>query len=177
MRPQFRKGSLEKILFILGVLTLGLGVEACGDPSSALEPEEVEAQEDPALKAILQAMEAAIQDEYKAQLIYAKVLDEFGPVLPFRNIIEAEARHAQALAGLFAARGYPVPESRWADDEIPVFPSVKAACQAGVVAEIENVEIYDGYLGLPLPDDVRFVFENNRAASLERHLPAFQRCS
>jgi hypothetical protein len=77
--------------------------------------------------AVLLAMEVAIQDEYKAELIYEGVVDDFGPVLPFQNII--------------------------------------------------NAEIYEGYFDLDLPSDVRFVFENNQWASLERHLPAFQRWS
>jgi len=46
-----------------------------------------------------------------------------------------------------------------------------------VLAEIENIEIYDLNLALSLPADVRTVFENNRAASLDKHLPAFEQCS
>ena len=93
------------------------------------------------------------------------------------NIIGAEVRHSEALARLYVIRGLPVPESRWASDDIPVFSSMPDACRAGVVAEIENAEIYSRYLELPLPSDVRLVFENNRAASLDKHLPAFERCS
>ena len=146
------------------------GGSACDSDSSAVAPE----TED---EAILAAMEVAIQDEFRAELIYQRVLDDFGSVLPFRNIINAEVRHSQAIANLYVARGLPVPESRWAPDEIPSFPSVTAACQAGVVAEMENIEIYDRYSALPLPADVLAVFTNNRAASLQAHLPAFQRCS
>jgi hypothetical protein len=122
-------------------------------------------------------MEEAIQDEYKAELIYKKVLDNFGSVRPFSNIINAEVRHSEALARLFQVRGLPVPQSKWSDKEIPGFPSLTEACQAGVTAEIENAEIYEKYFSLDLPSDVRRVFENNRRASLENHLRAFQRCS
>jgi hypothetical protein len=54
---------------------------------------------------------------------------------------------------------------------------VPAACAAGVVAERENIAIYDRYVGLALPQDVRQVFESNRAASLNNHLPAFEQCA
>lgn len=53
------------------------------------------------------------------------------------------------------------------------------ACDDGVtdVEEIDNAAIYARYFDMELPEDVRRVFENNQAASLERHLPAFEFCS
>ena len=59
---------------------------------------------------------------------------------------------------------------------MPAFSTVKDACAAGAVAEIENIELYDTFLKLDLPSDVRNVFENNRKASLDNHLPAFNAC-
>lgn len=146
------------------------GALACDDGSSAVAPE-VEDQ------AVLAAMEAAIQDEFRAELIYEKVLAEFGLVRPFVNIVNAEVRHSEALARLYLVRGLTVPQSRWSPEEVPGFASVTEACQAGVTAEIENAEIYDRYLDLRLPSDVETVFQNNRRASMESHLPAFERCS
>ena len=157
---------------VLTVLVLGLGFSGCDDGSSSVGPE-AEMQD----QAVLAAMEEAIQDEYKAELIYKKVLDNFGSVRPFSNIINAEVRHSEALARLFQARGLPVPQSKWSDEQIPGFSSLTEACQAGVTAEIENAEIYEKYFSLDLPSDVRMVFENNQRASLENHLRAFQRCS
>ena len=58
-----------------------------------------------------------------------------------------------------------------------VLAGMEATIQDEFRAEVENAEIYDRYLDLPLPADVRTVFENNRDASIERHLPAFERCS
>ena len=56
------------------------------------------------------------------------------------------------------------------------FATVTAACAAGVVAEQENIAMYDRLLLTELPNDVRNVFTNNRRASLDRHLPAFESC-
>ena len=151
-------------------LLVAVGTGACDEKSDSVAPQ-FQDQE------VVAAMEAAIQDEYKAELVYQKVIDDFGAIRPFVNIIGAEVRHSESLARLFTARGLPVPESQWKDAEIPGFPSVSVACQAGVTAEIENAEIYDRYFGLDLPADVRMVFENNRRASIENHLRAFQRCS
>jgi hypothetical protein len=45
------------------------------------------------------------------------------------------------------------------------------------VAEQEDAAFYTPYLRRPdLPQDVRNVFTNLQGASLENHLPAFQRC-
>ena len=157
-------------MMVLLAMAISVGPVACDDNPSVVAP----VMDEPA---VLHAMEAAIQDEFRAELIYEKVLDKFGSVRPFVNIIGAEVRHSEALARLYVIRGLPVPESRWASDDIPVFSSMPDACRAGVVAEIENAEIYSRYLELPLPSDVRLVFENKRAASLDKHLPAFERCS
>jgi hypothetical protein len=168
------RGKRRMSGMILAVVIAAFGFSGCDDSSSPAGPEmEMQIQD----QAVLAAMEEAIQDEYKAELIYMKVLDNFGSVRPFANIINAEVRHSEALARLFQARGLPVPESQWSDEEIPGFSSLTAACQAGVTAEIENAEIYEKYFSLDLPGDVQMVFENNRRASLENHLPAFQRCS
>jgi hypothetical protein len=44
--------------------------------------------------------------------------------------------------------------------------------------EVRNVALYDRLLAVgSLPDDVRRAFEQNRAASLEHHKPAFERCA
>jgi hypothetical protein len=159
-------------VLVLAVVALALSatLAACDEASDTLAPETEQ-------QAILRAMEAAIQDEFKAELTYEKVIEDFGSVRPFSNIINAEVRHSEALARLYLARGIPVPESRWSPEEIPGFSSLPEACSAGVVAEIENGEIYEEFMRLDLPADVRMVFENNQRASLQNHLPAFQRCS
>jgi hypothetical protein len=157
----------------VGGVVLAGGLMACDEGSAAVAPEAQEVQAD----AVLAAMVEAIQDEYRAELIYERVMGDFGPVRPFSNIINAEVRHSESLAGLFATRGLPVPESQWEASQIPGFSTLTEACRAGVTAEIENAEIYDKYMDLDLPTDVRTVFENNRRASIENHLRAFQRCS
>ena len=123
------------------------------------------------------AMEEAIADEYRAETIYTGVTADFGAYAPFVNILTAEQRHSTSIAGLFVNRGLTAPLSTWTVATVPHFATFPAACAAGVVAEQENIAIYDRYLGLDLPSDVRQVFESNRAASIFNHLPAFQRCA
>ena len=125
---------------------------------------------------LVDALAAAIQDEYHAEAVYQRVLLDFGTVNPFANIIRAEQMHAASLAGLFRSRSLDVPASEWNVDNVPRFASVREACAAAAQAEIDNVAVYDRYLGQDLPADVYQVFTNNRAASRNNHLPAFNRC-
>jgi len=122
------------------------------------------------------ALVTAIQDEYRAEAIYADVLNTFGEVLPFAHIIQAERRHAQALAALFERYGYPVPEPSLAERTQP-FRSVAEACTAAAQAERDNVAIYDDIMAKVNNPELLQVFAALRSASLDRHLPAFERCT
>jgi hypothetical protein len=129
---------------------------------------------DPGLLAILNA---DIQDEYRAEAIYQGVLLDLGAeTRPFASIVLAEQRHAAAVAGLFTARGVAAPASLWSPANVPRFTTLRAACAAAVQAEVENIALYDSQLGANLPEDVLRVIQSNRAASVDNHLPAFQRC-
>lgn len=162
---RFRSGGSALVLAIIttaGCTSDGTVVTPTAD---ALSPE------------ITAAMSEAIADEYRAEMTYEVVVSTLGQVPPFTNIIRAEVRHSQALASLFQRRGLAVPVNPWTPEDIQVYASISAACAAGVEAEIANAAIYDGYLALDLPFDVRQVFQNNRDASVFNHLPAFQRCA
>lgn len=123
-----------------------------------------------------QALVEALEDEYKARATYRLILKQFGAVRPFLNIVESEERHIQALLPLFQKYGIPIPADDWAE-RVPVPPSLSAACQAGVQAEIENAAMYKRLLDLTTAyPDVQRVFLNLHHASQANHLPAFQRC-
>ncbi len=119
----------------------------------------------------------AIQEEYKAQYLYASVLEDYPGALPFAAIVEAEMRHVEALQMLFTRRQMAPPVSIWTPGSFDPFGSIPAACAGGADAETEDAAFYTPYLSrTDLPQDVRNVFTNLQVASLENHLPAFQRC-
>lgn len=157
---------------LLPVALAALGF-ACADSPTA--PSSLPG--DPLPAAVRAAMTEAIADEYRAETVYEGVVGDFGSFAPFVNVLTAEQRHSAAIARLFALRGLAVPANTWTVAAVPHFATVQLACAAGVTAERENIAIYDRYLTLDLPADVRQVFENNRAASLLNHLPAFERCA
>ncbi len=125
---------------------------------------------------LTEVLTEAIEDEYKARATYRRVLEKFGEVRPFSNIVEAEQRHIDALLVLFTEYGLRVPADSW-PDRVETPETLLAACQAGVAAEIDNAAMYDRLLAASgdFPD-VQSVLRNLQRASQENHLPAFQRC-
>jgi hypothetical protein len=123
----------------------------------------------------IRALNEALDDEYKAYATYDRVIQDFGPVRPFVNIREAEARHIEALSRLFARYGQPRPANPWLG-KAPRFASLHGACLAGVEAEIENARLYERLLASTQRPDILTVFRNLQEASQLRHLPAFRRC-
>lgn len=118
----------------------------------------------------------AINDEYKARATYRHVIDKFGEVRPFINIVDAENRHIHALIPLFEKYGIAVPADDWAARTVAP-ESIKDACRIGVEAEIENGKMYDRLLEQTEHyPDVQHVLIQLQRASVENHLPAFQRC-
>jgi hypothetical protein len=123
----------------------------------------------------LHALFEALDDEYHAFATYEQVIADFGRVPPFSNICEAEARHIEALRALFSRYQVPLPENTW-PGKVDRYPSLQAACKAGVAAEIANAALYDRLLTLTERPDILTVLRNLQEASQQRHLPAFRRC-
>ena len=121
------------------------------------------------------AMNTMLQDEYKAEAIYAQVLVDHGDVRHFVNIIRAEQTHSARIENLFKSRGLDVPAME--EFTAPSFDSVQEACAAGVQAEIANAALYDLELAKVSDSEVISVFHALRDASQNNHLPAFERCS
>lgn len=134
--------------------------------------------EKPATDALLMALE----DEYLAEATYADILDKLGDIRPFSNIIRAERKHQAALKELFATYDINIPKNPYFEGtkSLAATPSSKkAACNAGIEAEIANLKLYDDIL-LPMVAnnaDIVEVFTNLKDASEFNHLPAFNRCA
>jgi hypothetical protein len=84
---------------------------------------------------------------YRAWATYDQVIRDFGPVLPFARIREAEQRHIDALRRLFTRYGLPVPKNSW-PERVRRYTTLAEACEAGVAAEIANGAMYDRLLAV-----------------------------
>lgn len=123
----------------------------------------------------IEALREALNDEYKARATYRKVIEAFGPVRPFINIVRAEDRHARALLALFARFGAEPPQDTWSA-QVTAPRTLAEACKAGVEAEIENEAMYERLLRQISDPAALTVMRRLQRASKERHLPAFRQC-
>ena len=117
----------------------------------------------------------AINDEYQARAFYTAVIEKYGNIRPFNNIVQAEERHAQRWYTLFTQYGLPIPEDTFAGNvEAP--ETLRAACEMAVEAEIANVQMYDRFLEFVKEPDLRATFIQLRNVSQNSHKPAFEHC-
>ena len=123
----------------------------------------------------IDALYEALDDEFKAWATYDQVIDDFGPIRPFINIRDAEARHIDALVDVFREYELETPDNSWIG-KAPRYDSVSSACAAAVQAEIDNAELYERIMQSTKRPRMLTVFQNLCDASQQRHLPAFQRC-
>ncbi|NKQ40631.1 MAG: DUF2202 domain-containing protein [Sulfurovum sp.] len=123
-----------------------------------------------------QVLRIAIYDEFHAYEAYRKIIDTFGSVRPFANIMKAEVRHYSMLLPLLEKYQVPVPIDNWYD-KIEVPDTLVECCELGVAAEIENIRMYDNLLQYSTEyADVTDVLYRVQAASYNNHLPAFRNC-
>lgn len=130
---------------------------------------------DPLTAAEIEALNLALEDEYRAFTIYQTVIATFGEVEPFVEIALSEQRHIDALVNLFIKHGLTAPENLW-NGNVPTFDSLQQACQAGVEAEIANIDLYGQLFSMTDDPNMTRVFTNLSSASLNSHLPQFEAC-
>jgi len=139
---------------------------ACYTPTSTPEPPSTDAD----------ALQMALEDEYKAQATYAAVIEKFGDVRPFSNIIQAERRHSDRVKVEMDRLGIAYAKENPLLGEVDAPASLLAACKEGVAAEQENIALYDKILPTIVDAQVLETLTALQRASRERHLPAFERC-
>lgn len=172
------------ILLSLSVLLAGCTTFSVTNDTNEAPDEAIVSQDESnviseEVDAIEFALGNALDDEYKARTMYEQVLEEYGDVRPFYNIINAEENHVTALLALYEQYGYVVPENPYQDvNLLEGYSSIQELCAAGVQAEIDNAALYREQLIPSVADnaDVVTTFTRLMSASENNHLPAFQRC-
>jgi hypothetical protein len=125
---------------------------------------------------IAQVLRISLYDEYHAFETYKKTIETFGEVQPFVNIIQAEQNHINVLLAMCSQYGVEAPINDWSE-KIDLPNSVLECCEVGVVAELDNIKMYDGLLKyVDQYPDVQDIFYQLQAASYNNHLPAFRDC-
>ena len=125
---------------------------------------------------LAEILREALMDEYTARDTYRKIIETFGSIRPFSNIVEAEQTHIELLLPLFEKYGIPPPPEP-DPDRITAPDGLLEACRAAIAAEVANVALYDRLMSQTELPDVLEVLHRLQAASRDHHLPAFQRCA
>ncbi len=117
------------------------------------------------------ALDVVLLDEYKARAEYEAIVEKFGAVSPYVQLINAETNHINTLTRIYTAFGFAVAADN--GDAFAVLPaSLETSYQIGINAETANIALYEGYLNTDLPSSIQRVFENLQRASVN-HLAAF----
>lgn len=129
-------------------------------------------------QSVRDALDEAINDEYKALATYEAVISKLGTIRPFSMIKGAEEQHIASLKAIYDKYGLVAPQNTLLG-KVTSPSTLKEACQTGVEAEIANASLYRDKL-LPAVkgyEDIIGVFTNLMNASQEKHLNAFERCN
>lgn len=126
---------------------------------------------------VLESLNKAIDDEYKAHATYEAVINKLGSIRPFSMIIRAEEQHISSLKALYDKYGIPVPADPYTNVEVAATKAEN--CAVGVQAEIDNAALYREELLPAVADypDITSVFTRLMNASQDNHLPAFSKCA
>jgi hypothetical protein len=116
----------------------------------------------------------ALNEEYLAWSTYDQAVRDLGALRPFTNIRRSELTHINALKNLFRRYDVPIPANPW-PGTLPHFATFTEAVQAGVSIETADGVLYTELATTTNRTDVLRVYRNLRSASLNNHLPAFQR--
>ncbi len=119
-------------------------------------------------------LDRAYQDEWKAKSRYEAVLTLFGSMRPFSMLTQAESRHLALLEESYRVKGLIAPRLLKLDQK--TYQSAKDACTDSLLAEKANVALYDELLTETSDENLVHVFSILRDASLNRHIPALERC-
>ncbi len=169
----------ENRIVLAALLTLVVGTLMIGGPvtvTRAATEEPYGAQNlspDQESYTLEEMLTYAIQDEYKARAEYELIIEEMDGGRPFTNIIQSEETHISFLEPLFESHGFELPEDQ-ASEYVVLPDTIDEALEIGVQAEIENIDMYEKFLGQDLPENVESVFERLKNAS-QNHLEAFER--
>ena len=126
---------------------------------------------------VVEALDSAIDDEYKAHATYEAVINKLGSTRPFSMIIRAEEKHISSLKAIYDKYDLEIPEDPYQD--VQIAETRAQNCSIGVQAEIDNAALYRDSLLPAVSDypDISSVFTQLMNASQDNHLPAFEKCA
>ncbi|MCX6083483.1 MAG: DUF2202 domain-containing protein [Caldiserica bacterium] len=123
------------------------------------------------------ALVTTLQEEYLARDMYQAIIAKLGSTRPFTNILKSGEQHVAALTALFTKYQLTVPADTQAARTSTLMAgitTVEDALKLGVTVEKEDIALYEELAKVVDNQDILQVFGNLKAASIDRHLPAFE---
>ncbi|NKB56972.1 MAG: DUF2202 domain-containing protein [Alphaproteobacteria bacterium] len=120
-----------------------------------------------------EALKLALRSKFKTCALYHMVLQAFGPVQPFKDLLKIEDKYRMVLEGL--ARRYDVsaPPNEW-EGQVAIPVSFVEACEEAIELERENDTLYLDLLSREENPALRRVLMRMRNVSQISHLPSFK---
>lgn len=119
----------------------------------------------------------AIDNEYKLESYYQAVVNKYGDKRPFIMILGAEDQHIAVLNSLFQKYGLSVLANTWGNQAYSINSFIEA-CQVSANYERNTVSLFNSLLKeVSNYPDLNQVYTSIKDASLNNHLPAFEKCS
>lgn len=125
---------------------------------------------------VIAAIELGLSDEYLAYAVYSAIIEQFGEIIPFSNIQQAESTHIWVWEKLFDKYGLTLPDSPTVD--VPTFDTVADACAYALEVELENIGLYEDILAIVADyQNLTQLVTALQSASFNHHIPALEACA
>ncbi len=154
---------LAIFLFVVFTPFNSLGAKSNYNYGNNLTPEE------------LGYLNAAYKDECKDQYFFKKAIEKFPDASGFIKIMNSEQNHVTTLEGVFNKYEIEIPKNLdFSDIVIPT--ALDNACAMGLKFEKENVDMYQNFLKTVTNNYLKTVFEDLRDITINRNIPAVEKC-
>ena len=124
-------------------------------------------------EAVLSALDSALRSKFKTCALYRMVLQAFGPVKPFKDLLKIEEKYRLVLTGLARRYDRPSPADEW-EGQVAIPVSFVEACEEAIQQERENDRLYTSLLDQIADPAQRRVLMRMRNVSQISQLPSFK---
>ena len=119
------------------------------------------------------ALDSALRSKYRTCALYRMVLQAFGPVQPFKDLLKLEEKYRLVLNGLARRYAHTGPADEW-EGRIAIPVSFVEACEEAIQLERENDRLYGALLERTADPALHRLLTRMRNVSQITHRPSFK---
>jgi len=122
---------------------------------------------------VLKALDSALRSKFRTSALYRMVLQAFGPVQPFKDLLKIEEKYKMILTGLARRYDRALPTDEW-EGQIAIPVSFVEACEEAIQLERENDRLYTALLDQIDDPALCRVLMRMRNVTQVSHQPSFK---